>query len=335
MTTYKEIKGTQIEVLASDPSNPADGQVWYNSTDNVLKGNVGSPVASWATGGSLNTGRTGGAGGAGSTISASIAFSGDPRPAVGIKTELYNGSNWTEVNDLNQIRSAAASAIHGTQTAALWFGGVDVPGGSVSIKTETEKWNGTNWTEVNDLNQGRYYVSGAGTNSSAIAFGGQNPTSTKLAQTELYNGTNWTEVNDLATAKANIAGAGADNTSALAFGGKGPPAAVIATNEQWNGTNWTEVGDLNTARAFAGGSGIVTSALCFGGEVPPGETASAVTESWNGSTWTEVNDLITARNQTNGNGFSNSSAISFGGSPGSNTLTQEYQGATTRTFTDG
>jgi len=38
MATYKEIKGTQIEVLASDPPNPVEGQFWYNSTSNVLKG---------------------------------------------------------------------------------------------------------------------------------------------------------------------------------------------------------------------------------------------------------------------------------------------------------
>ena len=38
MTTYKEIKGTQIEVVSSDPSNPVEGQVWYNSTDQAVKG---------------------------------------------------------------------------------------------------------------------------------------------------------------------------------------------------------------------------------------------------------------------------------------------------------
>jgi hypothetical protein len=38
MATYKEIFGTNIEVLASDPANPVTGQVWYNSTDNVVKG---------------------------------------------------------------------------------------------------------------------------------------------------------------------------------------------------------------------------------------------------------------------------------------------------------
>ena len=53
MTTYKEIKGTQIEVLASDPSNPVEGQVWYNSTSNVLKGQAATTAGAWATGGNL------------------------------------------------------------------------------------------------------------------------------------------------------------------------------------------------------------------------------------------------------------------------------------------
>jgi len=57
MTTYKEIKGTQIEVLSSDPSNPVEGQVWYNSTSNVLKGQAATSVGSWATVNSLNSGR--------------------------------------------------------------------------------------------------------------------------------------------------------------------------------------------------------------------------------------------------------------------------------------
>ena len=57
MATYKEIKGTQIEVLASDPSNPVEGQVWYNTTSNELKGQATTTAGAWSTGGSLNTGR--------------------------------------------------------------------------------------------------------------------------------------------------------------------------------------------------------------------------------------------------------------------------------------
>ena len=30
MTTYKEINGTDITVVSSDPSNPLLGEVWYN-----------------------------------------------------------------------------------------------------------------------------------------------------------------------------------------------------------------------------------------------------------------------------------------------------------------
>ena len=112
MTTYKEIKGTQIEVLESDPSNPIDGQVWYNSTDNVLKGNVGSPVASWATVTSLNQAReySGGAG----TSTAGLVFGGGNYPTFYALTEKYNGTNWTEVNDMNTARQTFSGV--GTKT---------------------------------------------------------------------------------------------------------------------------------------------------------------------------------------------------------------------------
>ena len=57
MTTYKEIRGTNIEAVASDPSNPVEGQVWYNTTTNVVKGFGKSTVAAWSTGNNLNTAR--------------------------------------------------------------------------------------------------------------------------------------------------------------------------------------------------------------------------------------------------------------------------------------
>ena len=61
MTTYKEIRGTNIEALASDPSNPVEGQVWYNTTTNVVKGLINNP-GSWATVNSMNTAKVGLAG---------------------------------------------------------------------------------------------------------------------------------------------------------------------------------------------------------------------------------------------------------------------------------
>ena len=62
MATYKEISGTNIEVVSSDPSNPVEGQVWYNITSGVLKGVSVTTSGSWATGGNMNTARFGLAG---------------------------------------------------------------------------------------------------------------------------------------------------------------------------------------------------------------------------------------------------------------------------------
>jgi hypothetical protein len=36
----------------------------------------------------------------------------------------------------------------------------------------TESWNGTSWTELNDLNTARRNLGGCGTNTAALAFGG-------------------------------------------------------------------------------------------------------------------------------------------------------------------
>ena len=74
MATYKEINGTNIEILSSDPTNPLLGQIWYNSTTNTLKGLGFIATSSWATGGTMGTGRdqTTGAG----SKNAALAFGG-------------------------------------------------------------------------------------------------------------------------------------------------------------------------------------------------------------------------------------------------------------------
>ena len=116
MTTYKELKGTNIEVNSSDPSNPLEGQVWFNSTSNVLKGQRPNLSGSWASGGNMNTARVdiGGAG----TQSAALAFGGENSSGTPVAiTESYDGSTWTELNDLNTARYGMGGA--GTQTAAL------------------------------------------------------------------------------------------------------------------------------------------------------------------------------------------------------------------------
>jgi hypothetical protein len=42
MANYITLKGIAVEVLAADPTNPVEGQVWYNTGGNTLKGYNGT-----------------------------------------------------------------------------------------------------------------------------------------------------------------------------------------------------------------------------------------------------------------------------------------------------
>ena len=126
----------------------------------------------------------------GGSNTSALAFGGQLSPGASANTELWNGTNWTEVNNVNTARRNAGDA--GTDnTSGLIFGGNAPPG--LNLKAQTENWNGTNWTEVNDLNQARLSLAGAGTATSALGFGGYQP-SPAYAVTEKWNGVSWTEV---------------------------------------------------------------------------------------------------------------------------------------------
>ena len=107
------------------------------------------------------------------------------------------------------------------------------------------------WATGGNLNTGRFYIAGAGTQTSTLAAGGETPPGTVVATTEAYNGSAWTSVTSMNNARFLTGSAGESNTSALIFGDEGS-----GVTESWNGSSWTEVGDLNTARGRFGGTGI-------------------------------------------------------------------------------
>jgi len=306
MATYLGTHGSKIQTYSTDPTYPNTGEVWYNSTSNTIKMEATTTAGSWATGGALNQFRDQAAGSG--TVTSTLVFGGGPPNQD--KTESYNGSNWTEVNDLNTARRGIAGA-GADNTSALAFAG-GAPG-----KNNTESWNGTNWTAVNTLNTARYFAGGTGIITAAICYGGTGGSSA----TETWNGTNWTTVNSLNTGR-DAPGSAGIQTSAVAFGGTTP--SVTNKTELWNGTNWTEVNVLNTARVGAGGAGASnTSAIAFGGGVPypsapPPTVPSANTEEWNGTNWTETTNMSTARAYIAGSG-TKTAALASGGSDKTNT----------------
>ena len=95
MATYKEIRGVNIQSRDADPT-AVEGDVWYNASTSKLK--MYASAGSWATGEDMNLARI--AGGAGGTQTAGIFIAGDT-PGSDDEVETYDGTNWTEVADLN------------------------------------------------------------------------------------------------------------------------------------------------------------------------------------------------------------------------------------------
>ena len=333
MANYKDIIGIGIRKVSSDPPSPTNGQMWYNTTTKIIKGFKENPAGAWAAGGNVNTARYVSGGSGTQTAGLMIAGATAPPNVKRAYTESYNGTSWTEVNDLNTARFlVAAAGGPAGQTASLAIGGGADPGNLAIV----ENWNGSSWTEVSDLNTARQQSSGAGTSTAAITFGGYASFPSPEDKTESWNGSSWTEVNDLNTARLYGASSGT-YTSALYFGGDdGATPTVLAVTESWDGTSWTEVGDLNEARSLVSGGGITnTSALAFGGY--PGSGRTGKTESYDGSSWTELTDLSTARGRmSNGPMGTKSLSLAVSGHPPSMPLssaTEEWSTINTVTFT--
>ena len=116
MANYSDIRGYRVKYLSSDPtlSTANEGQVWYNSTEGVLKSLV--QIKAWSAGGNMGTARRllGSAG----TQTAGLAFGGTTN-----STEEYNGTSWTTTSSLTTGRTQLASGKDAPQTAALAIGG--------------------------------------------------------------------------------------------------------------------------------------------------------------------------------------------------------------------
>ena len=311
MASYKTIKGFAVQTLPTDP---------------VTAGST------WSSGGAMNTGRYN-AGSAG-TQTAALGYGGyagspvfgtsSPPSGSTDRTEAYDGSSWTEVGDLNQFRMQGVS--FGTQTAAIWATGISdyAPGPPYgrTTYTLTESWNGSSWTEVNNIPAILYRTASFGTSTAGItAAGAKNHPATDSSESYSWDGTNWTDGPNVNTPRSYQMGLGTSTAGMIVGGYIQSPASMIGNTEIWNGSAWTEVNDLNTARRSGGASkiGSTSEGIVFAGSTPP---TTGKTEVYNGTSWSETADLATARVGAPGGVGIGTSALCFGGSiPGSPDIT--------------
>jgi len=239
------------------------------------------------------------------------AVTTDPSETVAEGQVWYNTTSDTFKSAINfQAWSSASPLIVGRNAMATSDGSTTAAFAAGGNPDSTEEWNGSGFSTGGALTTSRRYLSGCGTLTAGLAFGGnKSPLPTLSADTEEYNGTSFSEQNDLNTARQFLGRAGTQ-TAGLAFAGTAGPGASAAT-EEYNGTSWTSISNMGTVREAGMGAarGSTTAGLMYGGESP---SPTANTELWNGSSWTELNNLNDA--QSGGGGLGNSTqALSYGG----------------------
>ena len=283
-------------------------------------------------------------------------------PPSSAKAEVWDGSSWTEVGDLNQARYSGSVSSQGSATLALYFAGNTPPNASQAL---TESWDGTSWTEVADLSTARRSGSSGGTATSAIigggstsgsspghvatteewAFSGIPPTAPAAGYSDAivgqmyYNSTSgqfkaiktgvgsWASGTSMPSASAGRGMAG-PTTAAIAYGGTGPPGTASQTlTEYYDGSSWSEQADLNQGRFMGSPAtlGSQTAALFAGGAY--NGTNQANVESWNGSAWSEVNNVPTAAHSYAAGAGTQTAALSIGAGPPNRALVASWDGS--------
>jgi len=289
MSELKTIKGGTIKVVTSDPSTFYEGQVWYNITTSKLRiGSLASPDYSsgtWSIGGNTNSaisemsttkydtddqmtrsqgttagnsetyngttwstipvGTFGSGYGAGMGTKDDYTYANGQGSTTGAST--WNGASWSSAPNPNNARYDVASA-GVSSTDGIMFGGNYYP--PSTQQNHTEIYNGSTWTELNNMNTATRTYDGFGTSSSAIS-----PTRGEPAQTlcESWNGTSWTEVSDMNTPRMTASCAGPSNQSGVCMGGNNGP--IQSAVEYWNGTTWSTAPSMPAAANAASGTG--------------------------------------------------------------------------------
>ena len=285
------------------------------------------------------------------TATAAIISGGNPAQTV---VNTFDGTSFTSSTAMNTGRRGHGSV--GTTTANL------VSCGETPRTANTELWNGSSWTEVNDYPTATQDLSMWGTSTSAIGALGYDTANT--ANSASWDGTSWTETADLSNARngAQTGGIGSDNTEGLVAGGDNSgrkdfteewsaPAtfnqiqegqlyfnsttnAFKETLKDFTAGTWSSANGLNNGRTGVSGARNTPghgTGLAMAGFTTPPLTARAYTEEYDGTSWSEETDANQARGQTSGTGTSASAGLLYGGetypSPANVTNTETWNGS--------
>ena len=306
--------GGGFDKVASDPPSPTEGDIWFNTTSNSVKGYVYRNVpSSFSTGGNLPVGRgdTAGAG----TKTAGLLICGY-NPTNTTTCNEYTSSTWTSAGSTSNARYYHGGT--GTQTAAVtgswWTGG--------GIGNGTEEYNGSSWSGAPSQSTGRlFYTMGGTQTASYIAGGDARPSEPVTNKTEEYNGSSWTSGANLPGAQNNRTNLGV-TTAGMSVSSSphpsGNPGVLFYDGTTWTSSPATLANPGNSNR----GAGTQTNAIMATGP-------SNSTQKWDGTSWAVDATYSTTGGRTTANQDGDATVLMSGSGPvGYFGDTEEYEPGT-------
>ena len=317
MATYREIHGKAIKTVTTNPSDDAaEGQIWFNSTDNTFKSIVSLEAMTSGTSMSNTRGQNGTAhnGTQNAALSVTGNNNGGGSNLVTNTSEEYNGSGWTSGG--TYPISSFGSYGSGVQTAALFSGG-RTGSPPFPVTNTSASYNGTSFGAEGNLSTARQSAGCFGaTENTSIAAGGHNVPGS-YTDTEEYNGSAWTTVPATFPSQDNMGAAGVQ-TAAIANANGGTGTFLF------DGSAWTGGPSMNTARSSLNQAmmGLTQDAVVALGANP---SANNAIENYDGTSWTTSSATLgTGRAQSASSG-SNTAGVLFGGTTTAYVaVTEEY-----------
>ena len=240
----------------------------------------------------------------------SIVSTGSIQSTGSVEFSFANRSGvWSTAPGLN-VNRERVGGVGNDVNAALAFGGY---GSNFQC---TEEYNGATWSPSAALQNGGYSIAGAGTQTAALAVGGDY----RSDCTEEYNGATWSPGGTLSDTTYGRSAAGTQN-AALATGGRFFPNDTCT--EEYNGASWASGGALQIGVKSSVSVGTQNAALAFGGYSDYVNADTNATQQYNDSTWSLASSLNHAIRGHAGAG-TETSALSFGGYD--TNYTEEYDG---------
>jgi len=249
------------------------------------------------------------------------------------KFSSQSGAAWSAGGNLVTPRYRLAGT--GPSSASLMLGGIP-PAGAPTLSA-TEEYDGTTWSEVNNVPVGPGWPGVQSADVTGIVTAalycsgdeGPSPANESLD----YDGTNWTaggnRVNPVPQPRSILraTGCGPSGAALTAAGEPVPWEGYTNVTESYNGTTWSELNTYPISTSEVQIFGTTAAAIGAGGY--PGAPDRKYVADWDGTSWSAGTNLTTGRTE-HGSSHNGSYTLSivFGGSPGPTGNTEEWNGST-------